>query len=96
MSVITIFGDLVESSIKRQAQRKDCGSLLLGRGGILDRFDSSLFAVLLYSFLMVRVKCDLEFKSMLQQYQEIDMLQNDQEMDMTLKDIKIAKMRLAK
>ncbi|CAJ1945154.1 unnamed protein product [Cylindrotheca closterium] len=56
MSLMAIFGDLVESSIKRQSQRKDSGSILPGHGGILDRFDSSLFAVLLYSFLMDMVQ----------------------------------------
>jgi CDP-diglyceride synthetase len=52
MSILAIFGDLVESSIKRQSQTKDSGSVLPGHGGILDRFDSSLLAVLLYSFLL--------------------------------------------
>lgn len=56
MSVMAIFGDLVESSIKRQSQTKDSGSILPGHGGILDRFDSSLFAVLLYSFVRDMVK----------------------------------------
>mmetsp|Transcript_40376 Transcript_40376/g.97484 ORF Transcript_40376/g.97484 Transcript_40376/m.97484 type:complete len:290 (-) Transcript_40376:273-1142(-) len=56
MSVMAIFGDLVESSIKRQSQTKDSGSILPGHGGILDRFDSSLFAVLLYSFLIDMVE----------------------------------------
>ena len=52
MSMLAIFGDLVESAIKRQSNSKDSGSFLPGHGGILDRFDSSLFAVLFYSFVM--------------------------------------------
>lgn len=52
LSVLAVAGDLVESSIKRQSQSKDSGTALPGHGGILDRFDSSLLAVLAYRVLI--------------------------------------------
>lgn len=45
VSVFGIFGDLFESLIKRHYGFKDSGCIVIGHGGLLDRFDAALFAI---------------------------------------------------
>jgi phosphatidate cytidylyltransferase len=45
MDVSGVYGDLFESQWKRHFNVKDSGSIIPGHGGLLDRFDSTLFAV---------------------------------------------------
>lgn len=52
LSLIAEFGDLVFSSIKRRYGIKDYGKIMPGHGGVLDRLDSILFAILAFAYFV--------------------------------------------
>ena len=51
LSIVAQCGDLVFSAIKREYDVKDFGKIMPGHGGVLDRFDSLLFSILLFSII---------------------------------------------
>lgn len=52
ITALAVLGDLFESKLKREFGVKDSGTILLGHGGFLDRFDSALFVLPIAFYLL--------------------------------------------
>ena len=50
-AVATMAGDLWESALKRRYGVKDAGDLIPGHGGLLDRVDGLMFAVVIIAVI---------------------------------------------
>ncbi len=55
-SVLGMMGDLFASTIKRQMNIKDYGSIMPGHGGVLDRFDSVIFITPLIASILYIIR----------------------------------------
>lgn len=53
MDIAGVYGDLFESQWKRFYEVKDSGTIIPGHGGMLDRFDSSMFAIPAGAIVMI-------------------------------------------
>ncbi len=55
VAAVAPIGDLFESMLKRDLDRKDTGTLFGAHGGILDRLDAVLFTVVIGYYLAIQL-----------------------------------------
>ena len=53
LSIAGQLGDLIASKIKREYNIKDYGKIFPGHGGVLDRFDSSIYSFLVFIIIIM-------------------------------------------
>ena len=53
LCLISIFGDIFFSYVKRLNKIKDYSALIPGHGGVLDRIDGMVFVIIAYNFILM-------------------------------------------
>ena len=65
ITCLSIFGDIYQSFLKRQANLKDSGSIMPGHGGLFDRLDSFCPTLPIFFLMSIYINTDIALKSII-------------------------------
>jgi phosphatidate cytidylyltransferase len=65
ITCLSIFGDIYQSFLKRQANLKDSGSIIPGHGGLFDRLDSFCPTLPIFFLMSIYINTDIALKSII-------------------------------